>query len=82
MIKDDRCKAVLFLNPLVVPSMPAVANGSFSLLVARFVVFPTNHRCLLVTLVVVILVGPVLVSFLPMIQLSIFDDMNLRDILL
>ena len=56
LIKDHSRTDVLCLGLLVVQAMFALPNSVVSLLMAWFVLFPTNHFCLLVTLLVVVLV--------------------------
>jgi len=64
--------------------MLTLSNGTISLLVAQFVAFPTNHIWLLVNLavVVIVLICPLLVPFLPVTQLSIFNHIKLEEMLL
>jgi len=63
LIKDHGNKLVICLSLLLIQPMLALLNGIISLLVVWFVAFPTNHICLLVTLVAVIPIRPLLFPF-------------------
>ena len=56
LIIDHSHKVVLCLGLLVVQVMLALPYSTVSLLMTRFVAFPTNHFCLLIALVVVVVV--------------------------